>query len=215
MLRPPLNPLVGRAEMPRFRLKRCLLVAMMTVCFGLATWGLGSLLAGTSALAGSATGGASRGLVNPRVVVVKHQRVLHLFDGARLIKSYRIALGRCPVGDKVCQRDDRTPLGRFSVCSRNRSSLYHRFLGISYPNERAVRRGLVEGWLSLGQAQAIRTALRRGRPPDWTTPLGGGIGLHGGGNDRDWTAGCIALTDEMIEELDAILRLGDPVEILP
>ena len=58
-------------------------------------------------------------------------------------------------------------------------------------------------------------ALRRGRQPDWTTPLGGGIGLHGGGNDRDWTAGCIALTNETIGELDAILRLGDPIEILP
>jgi murein L,D-transpeptidase YafK len=154
-------------------------------------------------------------LDRPRVVVVKHQRQLHLFDGPRLVKSYRVGLGRCPVGEKVHRNDDRTPVGRHYICCKNRSSRYHRFLGISYPNERAVQRGLDEGWISVGQAEAVRTALRLRRQPDWTTPLGGGIGLHGGGNDRDWTAGCIALTDEMIEELDEVLRLGDPVEILP
>ncbi len=151
----------------------------------------------------------------PRAVIVKHDRLLHLFDGSRLLASYRVGLGRHPTGDKVCRGDDRTPLGTFYICHKNPASRYHRFLGISYPNERAVERGLREGRLSIGQAEALREALRQGRQPDWSTPLGGGIGLHGGGSDRDWTAGCIALTDEAIERLDTILAVGDPVEILP
>lgn len=166
-------------------------------------------------MAGSPSLAVPARLASPRLVVVKHQRMLHLFDGKRLIKSYRVGLGRRPVGAKTHESDDHTPIGRFYICSRNRASRYHRFLGISYPNEHAVARGLADGWISLGQARAIRDALRERRQPDWTTPLGGGIGLHGGGNDRDWTAGCIALTNEMIEELDSVLNLGDPVEILP
>jgi murein L,D-transpeptidase YafK len=191
------------------------LVAFLTFAFGLAAGSLGSLLAGRSALAGSPALAVPAKLSNPRLVVVKHKRMLHLFDGESLIKTYRIGLGQRPVGDKIRRNDDRTPLGTFYICCRNRASRYHRFLGISYPNERAVRRGLAEGWISMGQAEAIRAALREGRQPDGGTSLGGGIGLHGGGNDRDWTAGCIALTNEMIEELDAVLDLGDPVEILP
>jgi lipoprotein-anchoring transpeptidase ErfK/SrfK len=74
---------------------------------------------------------------------------------------------------------------------------------------------LDEGLISRGEAEAIREALRQRRQPDWTTSLGGGIGLHGGGGSTDWTAGCIALDDQAIEELDSVLRLGDPVEILP
>lgn len=173
------------------------------------------MLAATSALAGSPALVVPAKLMHPRAVVVKHQRMLHLFDGETLVKTYRVGLGRQPVGDKVHENDDRTPIGKFYICCRNRASRYHRFLGISYPNEQAVQRGQAEGWLSVGQAEAIREALRDRRQPPWTTPLGGGIGLHGGGNDSDWTAGCIALTNEAIEELDSALGLGDPVEILP
>jgi len=173
------------------------------------------MFTGVSAFAGGVTKSATSPIRAPRIVVVKHERVLHLFDGERWVKSYRIGLGRSPEGPGSHPGDGQTPLGKFYICSRNRASRYHRFLGISYPDEAAVRRGLAEGLISQGQAEAIRTALREWRQPDWTTPLGGGIGLHGGGNDRDWTAGCIALTDQAIDELDAVMRLGDPVEILP
>ncbi len=177
---------------------------------------------------------------NTRLVVVKHQKALHLFDGDKWIKSYKVALGcthsqpmssepnpeatsgeiRRELGSSLStlsglRPSGHTPEGRFYICTRNPASRYHRFLGLSYPDENAVREGLTNGLISRGQAEAILKALAERRRPDWTTPLGGGIGLHGGGNDHDWTAGCIALTDAAIEELDAIVRMGDPVEILP
>lgn len=176
----------------------------------------GLLLSATGALAGL---GAARPLVlslsHPRVVVLKAARRLHLFDGERLVRTYAIDLGNSAVGNKLRADDGRTPLGCFQVVTKNAQSPHHRFLGINYPDESAVERGLATGLISPGEAAGIRRALAEGCRPDWSTALGGGIGIHGGRSGRDWTAGCIALTDENAEELFDVLRLGDPVEILP
>lgn len=154
-------------------------------------------------------------LAHPHVVVLKGRRLLHLFDDQQLVRSYPIDLGRDPVGPKARNDDGRTPEGRFQVVTRNATSPYGQFLGISYPDVCAVERGVDKGYLSPGEADEIRAALAAGRCPSWTTPLGGGLGLHGGGRGEDWTAGCIALRDADMEELFAVLRAGDVVEILP
>ncbi len=154
-------------------------------------------------------------LANPRVVVLKSQRVLHLFDSDTLVRSYPIDLGTAAIGLKARQGDGRTPLGAFRVVTKNAASPYHRFLGIDYPDAAAVELGLALGLVSAGEAAGIRDALAAGRCPDWGTALGGGIGIHGGRIGRDWTAGCIALSDEHVAELFAVLRIGDVVEILP
>ncbi len=180
----------------------------------MAIWALGSVLAGGSALAEGSTR-TRRTVRAPKVVVIKHERLLHLFDGPKLIKSYPVGLGKRPEGTKLYKNDDRTPEGLFRICTRNGRSRFHRFLGISYPDAHAVQRGLDVGLISSGQASAIRSALADGRQPDWDTPLGGVVGIHGGGADSDWTAGCVALRNAHIEELYRLLRLGDPVEIRP
>ena len=154
-------------------------------------------------------------LASPRVVVLKSKRLLCLFDGHLLIRSYAIDLGTHPRGPKYRLGDGRTPLGAFRIVTRNAASPYHRFLGLDYPNLEAVDRGLQDGLISRGEAATIRAALAAGRCPDWRTALGGGIGIHGRGRGSDWTAGCIALADENVEELFSVLRIGDPVEILP
>lgn len=151
----------------------------------------------------------------PRLVVLKSQRIAHLFDGDQLIRSYPIDLGFSPDGQKMCMADGRTPVGRFRVATKNPESPYHRFLGINYPHEDAVRLGLRSGLITQGEAVRIRAALSAGRCPDWTTALGGGIGIHGHRLGRDWTAGCVAVADRHIEELFSVLRVGDPIEILP
>jgi lipoprotein-anchoring transpeptidase ErfK/SrfK len=163
----------------------------------------------------SSTEGSSISLDEPRVVVLKSKRVLHLLDGESLIRSYPIDLGVSPVGAKERQGDGRTPLGGFRVVTKNRDSIYHRFLGIDYPDSTAVDRGLARGLISRGEAASIRSALREGRCPDWGTALGGGIGIHGARTGRDSTAGCIALSDEHVDELFSVLRIGDSVEIRP
>ena len=166
------------------------------------------------------TGGASAlnpDLVvhQPRVVILKAQRLLHLLDGDRVVRSYPIDLGIQPIGSKRQSGDGRTPEGRFQICIKRADSPHYRFLGIDYPNDPAVAAGLAAGLLSSGEAAGVRRALQAGRCPDWGTALGGGIGIHGRARGEDWTAGCIAVSDAGVEELFAVLRVGDSVEILP
>jgi murein L,D-transpeptidase YafK len=159
--------------------------------------------------------GPTVAIEHPRLVLLKSQRSLHLFDGDRLIRVYPVDLGLSPIGDKRCDADCRTPEGRFHICSKNSASPYHRFLGLDYPGESAVIAGLASGLISSGEAIAIRRALANGGAPKWDSALGGGVGLHGHRRGSDWTAGCIALGDDDIEELFGVLRVGDAVEILP
>lgn len=154
-------------------------------------------------------------IASPRVVVLKRKRTLHLFDGTRLVRSYPIDLGFAPDGEKLRKDDGRTPVGEFRVVSKNAQSAYHRFIGLSYPGEKAVARGLASGLISAGEAASVRQALTDGRRPNWNTGLGGGIGIHGHRIGQDWTGGCVALSDTHMDELFDVLRIGDPVEILP
>lgn len=137
-----------------------------------------------------------------RIVVDKSDRTLMLFVDDRPVKSYRIALGRNPVGAKERQGDGKTPEGAYVIDYRNRNSLYYRSLHISYPTP----------------AQR-RDARRRGVDP------GGDIMIHGLPNGQgklgkahrlyDWTEGCIALTNEEIDEIWAAVKDGTPIEIRP
>ncbi|MCS7079999.1 MAG: L,D-transpeptidase [Chloracidobacterium sp.] len=145
--------------------------------------------------------------------VCKRLRRLELWSGGVCVKTYRVALGAEPNLDKEWEGDQRTPVGDFYVCTRNERSRFHLFLGLSYPNAEDAVRGLRAGLISREQHDAILQAQRaRARPP-WDTPLGGEIGIHGGGVNTDWTAGCVALDNADIEELWLACPLGTPVTI--
>ena len=179
------------------------------------------LVVASAAAIGSVVVGAnaprSRAIVvdSPRVMVLKARRILHLFDGQRLVRTYPVDLGSVPDGPKRRKDDGRTPLGSFRIVTKNADSQYHRFLVIDYPDSAAIEWGLASGLISVGEAKAIRQALESGQCPSWHTALGGGIGIHGRRIGRDWTGRCIALSDGHVEELFSVLRIGDPVEILP
>jgi lipoprotein-anchoring transpeptidase ErfK/SrfK len=167
-------------------------------------------------------------LEEARIVIDKSQRRLDLLSGSTLVKSYRIALGKNPVGAKRSEGDSRTPEGRFYICTRNaKTSAFHIFLGLSYPALPDAKRAVNNQQITWREYQIIHQRLAsRGRPP-WETNLGGWVGIHGGSDDtfaqrkmkerdsRDWTAGCIALTNREIEEIYAATKLGTPVEIRP
>jgi hypothetical protein len=147
------------------------------------------------------------------VQVLKGVRLLILRSGDRVVRSYPIALGSAPEGDKEREGDGRTPEGEFYVCTRNDRSRYHLFLGISYPSREDAERGLRGGLVDREQHNAIVDAnARRARPP-WDTGLGGMIGIHGHGSQGDWTLGCVAVEDSAIEELWLACPLGTSVVI--
>lgn len=137
-----------------------------------------------------------------RIVVQKSARRLSIFRHANQIKTYRIALGRNPVGAKQQEGDMKTPEGIYRIDARNPKSDFHLALHISYPSEvdeaRASARGISAGF------DIMIHGIQNGH---------GWIGAFH--RWKDWTAGCIALTDEEIEELWRVTPDGTMIEIRP
>ncbi|MFA9441172.1 murein L,D-transpeptidase family protein [Uliginosibacterium sp. sgz301328] len=148
------------------------------------------------------------------IVVRKQARVVQVLDDGKVVKTYRAALGYAPDGTKLRQGDGKTPEGRYFVRVKNANSQFHLSLGIDYPGVDDAARGLKARLIDGAQYAAIVAAHRRNRLPPQNTALGGDIFLHGGGNSRDWTLGCIALDNADIEELYKTVKLGTPVDIV-
>ncbi|MTH77526.1 L,D-transpeptidase family protein [Paracoccus aestuariivivens] len=134
------------------------------------------------------------------VLVQKSDRKMYLLSGNRALKVYDIGLGNEPIGHKQIEGDGKTPEGMYFIDRRNPDSKYHLSIGVSYPD-------VVD--------QATAAAL--GQRP------GGDIFIHGQGPEgralskyrRDWTAGCIAVRDEEVEDIYAMVRNGTPILIRP
>lgn len=150
----------------------------------------------------------------PQIVVHKADRKLELFDGDKLIKTYKIALGNAPLGDKEEEGDMKTPEGEFYIFGKNPKSKYHLGLGISYPDITDAKRGSESGLVSKEEVEQIEAAIARREMPPQKTKLGGEIYIHGGGTASDWTEGCIALSDADVTELYELVGKGTPITIL-
>ena len=151
--------------------------------------------------------------------VFKHKRLLEAFDDERRILSCRVSLGfGADAGPKRREGDGRTPEGTYFVCTKNAASRFHLSLGISYPNAQDAREAFARGEIDEATRKRLVRAAKDGLRPDWQTPLGGFIMLHGEhpeGRAGDWTAGCVALDNANMEVLFSLARLGDGVEIYP
>ena len=154
-------------------------------------------------------------LVRPRIVVLKGDRRLELFSGGRVVRRYPIALGTKPTGDKMREGDRRTPEGEFAILIKNPNSTYTLSLGLDYPGTGDAARGLKDGLITQTEHDAIVEAHIAGAMPPQKTALGGDIFIHGKGSRGDWTWGCIALDDEAITELYAVIPLGAKVLVKP
>ena len=154
-------------------------------------------------------------LQQPSVRIEKGARRLTLLEHGTVVAQFPIALGSAPSGHKQREGDRRTPEGDYFVCEKHVSRRFYLFLGLSYPNARDAQAGYRAGRITQAQLRAIESAIRAGKCPPWDTPLGGAIGIHGGGTARDWTLGCIAVGDAHIELLYMLVPVGCPVQITP
>lgn len=152
---------------------------------------------------------------SPRIVIKKSQRKLELFDGEKLIKTYKIALGFAPVGDKEKQGDGKTPEGDFYIFTKNDKSKFYLSLGVSYPNIEDAERGLKAKLITKAENDKIVQAIKNNKMPLQNTKLGGEIYLHGGGVSENWTRGCVALKNEEIKEIFDAIPVGTRVKIQP
>jgi len=137
-----------------------------------------------------------------RVLVLKKERTLQLFSDGKVIKSYKVALGGDPIGPKTRQGDHKTPEGVYVLDSRNPHSEFHKSLHISYPSvtDRAAAR---KKGVSAGGEVFVH-----GLPNGY-----GWVGAHH--REKDWTDGCIAVTNEEIDEIWLAVPDGTPIEIRP
>ena len=137
-----------------------------------------------------------------KVLVLKSQRILHLYKDGESIRQYQISLGQNPKGHKQRQGDSRTPEGHYIIDFRNPKSRFHLSLHINYPS-----------------SKDRAAAHKRGVSP------GGDIFIHGLPNGlelggrlyrrNDWTDGCIAVSNEEIREIWRMVKNGTPIEIRP
>lgn len=152
---------------------------------------------------------------NPHIIIKKKARSLEFFDGEKSIKTYPIALGFAPVGDKEREGDGKTPEGEFYVHLKNERSKFYLSIGISYPNADAAKRGLKTKLITQTEHDAIIEAINNKKTPPQKTALGGEIFIHGGGSATDWTQGCAALRNADIKELFDTVDVGTKVKIEP
>jgi len=137
-----------------------------------------------------------------RVLVFKKERTLQLLSHGKVIHSYKVALGGDPIGPKTRQGDHKTPEGVYVLDSRNAHSQFYRSIHISYPSAR--------------EREAAR---QRGVSP------GGDVFVHGLPNGygwvgsshrlKDWTDGCIAVTNAEMDEIWQAVADGTPIQIRP
>jgi murein L,D-transpeptidase YafK len=136
------------------------------------------------------------------VVVYKHERRLVLLSQGREVRSYRVALGAEPRGPKMRQGDHRTPEGSYVLDSRNPNSHFYKAFHISYPNSKDVAAAKKFGVSPGGDI------MLHGLPKQYAF-VGKAHALH------DWTDGCIAVSNEELDEIWSLVRVGTPIEIKP
>jgi murein L,D-transpeptidase YafK len=136
------------------------------------------------------------------IVVEKGDRRMTLYRAGEAVGIYRIALGFNPIGDKEKQGDGRTPEGRYVIDAKNPQSRFHLSLRVSYPDS-GDRKDAVDKGLDPGGDIYIH-----GMPDSW----GWASPFH---VMHDWTLGCIAVTNEEIEEIWQLVPVGTPIEIKP
>lgn len=142
-----------------------------------------------------------KGKTIDKLVVYKSKRKMEAYSEGKLLKTYTIALGKNPVGHKQFEGDNKTPEGIYTINARNPKSGYHKNLGVSYPN-----------------TSDKAYAEKQGKSP------GGHIKIHGLRNDsgyigkfhrfKDWTAGCIAVTNAEVDELYTAVEENAVIELL-
>jgi murein L,D-transpeptidase YafK len=151
-----------------------------------------------------------------RIVVSLEKKQLCLIDtDGTTLKKYPVIYGRnSGLGTKEAEGDQRTPRGSYYVCTINEESQFRLFFGLSYPSDIDAVKGYAKSMINIEELKEVFLAQRFKKRPPWNTKLGGEIGIHGGGIDRDGTRGCIAMKDEDIIELGKSVFLGMNIDII-
>lgn len=151
-----------------------------------------------------------------KIIVYKSGRLLVCKSDDSTILTASIQLGfGASNGPKLREGDGRTPEGEYFISAKNPESKFHLALGISYPGPHDAANALSYGIIDKSDYERICHSPRR---PPWDTPMGGYIMIHGQKSppaSGDWTAGCIAVDNSVMDALFPMVSIGDSVHILP
>jgi len=140
-----------------------------------------------------------------KIIVKKSVRMLYLSSGGEIFQKYHVSLGRVPIGDKEVEGDMKTPEGVYALDYRQLSDNYYKSLHISYPNAKDKAHAK-----SLGQS-AGGMIMIHGTPPSWSlSPYGDWMNVL-----IDWTDGCIAMSNDDMDEVWEQTTNGTSVVIIP
>ncbi len=158
-----------------------------------------------------------------RLLISKKNNALIVEKAGQVIKKYHIASGKGGVGTKRLRGDNKTPLGTYRVVNFKKSNRFHFFIHLDYPNLLDAWYGYKNEIINANNFKRIALAYKKREIPPQDTELGGFIGIHGIGATSDkkltihdrfnWTDGCIALTNEGIDDLRNFVTIGTPVVI--
>jgi murein L,D-transpeptidase YafK len=136
-----------------------------------------------------------------RVVVYKAERRMDLLSGNEVLRSFKVSLGLMPKGHKEFQGDFRTPEGRYYLKRRNARSDFFLSIQVSYPNDRDVKHAKAKGLDPGGSIMIHGLPNTLKREPAYYT--------------RDWTDGCIAVSNADMIEIWLLTNNNTPIDILP
>jgi len=157
----------------------------------------------------------------PWVLVDSKAQVLSVMQGGtELARFDRIAIGRGGASEVRRKGDGSTPIGTFRVAWINEDSPFRRFFGFDFPTLDAAERARAAGVLPEAEFRQIERAVKAGEIPPQNTTLGGRLGIHGlgGANPRvhrdfNWTKGCVAVTNDQIDQLSKWIAVGTRVVV--
>ena len=151
-----------------------------------------------------------------RIYVSKMNKELTLIADNKVVGKWPCSLGEFSAnGTKQKQGDRTTPNGDYYICVRNDKSAYHLSLGLSYPDKAAADRGFESGIISQAEKDAIYSAIDKKVCPPWNTAFGGAIMIHGNYQKGVPTAGCVAVSDNVMDILWPYGQLGIKVSVGP
>jgi len=162
-------------------------------------------------------------LKNPNIIIDRSNFTLNLYEDTVLVKSYRASFGRNVHKVKSRAGDEATPVGEYEICDIDTSHQYYKFFRLNYPNLNDATEALRKGRITQKEFNEIKFQFYYEGCTKPSRVLGGNIGIHGIGKFNfifknlpfvyNWTNGSIALSDEDIDELYSVVKIGTKVVI--
>lgn len=157
------------------------------------------------------------------IIIDRNKFSLELYEGDVLIKTYRASFGRNLSDKKKLANDGATPVGEYKVCEIIPQHKYYKFIKLNYPNLDDASEALRKGIITQREFNELKFEFYYSDCTSADTPLGGNVGIHGIGRLNfffknlpfvfNWTDGSIALSNENIDELISVVKVGTKVVI--